>query len=555
MAQLLMVQGENRSTVDLRDDRVFTIGRARDADIHLDDPSLSRRHCEIRKQRNQWMLKDLGSFNGTFCNNLAVTEHKLQPGDQIQLGGTVLTFKLTDNEQRGAAPPLGKSDSAEADVEISRKLRNFMALIEISKALSGVLSRESLFALIIDKAIALCNADRGFLIQFNEGVAEFTVARNREGQEIADPQKQTSRAVIASMATNGEPVLTIDAQNDLSGLSQTIAALEIRSLLCAPLKIKDVVLGCIYVDSHMAEQEFGGEALNLLMAFADQASIAMENARLHTEVLQSREKEMRVRQMFQKYVPADVVRRALEMSDSKKMSSKQVATVLFSDIRGFTSLSERMEPEDVVMFLNDYLQRMVDIVFEEGGIVDKFIGDAVMAVFGAPFPKPDDAVRAVRAAHRMIAELERFNEDQAAKGGVFIRIGVGIHTGPVIAGNIGSDRKMEYTVIGDTVNIASRVQDLNKEFGTELIITQGCYDATRRRVPVRALPPVFVKGKELPLQVYELLNPMAVKAAAKPKATDSTVMRDVIAADAAMPDAGGLDAPTIARAPRRPPSE
>jgi adenylate cyclase len=270
------------------------------------------------------------------------------------------------------------------------------------------------------------------------------------------------------------------------------------------------VLGCIVVDSHMVEQQFGEEALDLMQAFADQAAIALHNARLYTEAQESREQEKRVRQMFQKYVPADVVRRALELSDQKKMSTKQVATVLFSDIRSFTSISERMEPEDVVCFLNDYLQRMVDIVFDEGGIVDKFIGDAVMAVFGAPFPKPDDALRAVRAAHRMMAELERFNADQALKeGGVYIRIGIGIHTGPVIAGNIGSDRKMEYTVIGDTVNIASRVQDLNKEFKTEIIITQAVWDATRRRVPVRQLGAVTVKGKEVALQVFEALRPGA----------------------------------------------
>jgi adenylate cyclase len=166
-------------------------------------------------------------------------------------------------------------------------------------------------------------------------------------------------------------------------------------------------------------------------------------------------------------------------------------------------MSERMEPEAVVSFLNDYLQRMVDIVFDEGGIVDKFIGDAVMAVFGAPFPKPDDAVRAVRAGHRMLEELDRFNEDQAKIGGVNIRIGIGIHTGPVIAGNIGSDKKMEYTVIGDTVNIASRVESQCKEHQVEFLITQACYDATRRRVAVRPIGPVSVKGKENALMIFE----------------------------------------------------
>jgi len=149
---------------------------------------------------------------------------------------------------------------------------------------------------------------------------------------------------------------------------------------------------------------------------------------------------------------------------------------------------------------------MVVIVFDEGGIVDKFIGDAVMAVFGAPVPKPDDAIRALRAALRMIEEVARFNQPQPQWGGVEIDVGVGLHTGPLIAGNIGSDRKMEYTVIGDTVNVASRVESLNQETKTKVLITQHCYDATGKIFALRELPPMPVNGKEQPVQMYEVLR-------------------------------------------------
>jgi adenylate cyclase len=216
--------------------------------------------------------------------------------------------------------------------------------------------------------------------------------------------------------------------------------------------------------------------------------------------------------MFQKYVPADVVREVLKMKDGGRLSTRLTATVLFSDIRGFTSISEKLPPEEVVGFLNDHLQRMVDIVFEEGGIVDKFIGDSVMAVFGAPVPKRDDAVRAVRAALRMIDEVARFNHEQRRSGGVEIYVGVGLHTGPLIAGNIGSDRKMEYTVIGDTVNVANRVESLNGQMKTSILITRQCYEATGRAFAVRELPRMQVKGKELPLQVYEVLGEETVSA-------------------------------------------
>jgi adenylate cyclase len=129
-----------------------------------------------------------------------------------------------------------------------------------------------------------------------------------------------------------------------------------------------------------------------------------------------------------------------------------------------------------------------------------------MAVFGAPVPKPDDAVRAVRAALRMIEEVGRFNEQQRKKGGVEIDVGVGLHTGPLIAGNIGSDRKMEYTMIGDTVNVANRVESLNQKMATNVLITQQCYEATGKVFAVRELPRMQVKGKEQPLQVYEVLR-------------------------------------------------
>lgn len=482
------------------------IGRSLECDIHLDDPSLSRRHCEIARLLSGWQLKDLGSFNGTYCNDETIQVHDLRHGDRIHLGQTTLVFTLTDAELRSIAVATTPEQSADVAV-ISRRLRNFAALVQITKAVSGELGSDRLLELVIAKALDLTNAERGFLILTQGETHTFQVARNRDGTAIEEPEKQVSHSVVTKVVQSGEPVQTLDAKNDLSEMSNTITALEVRSLLCTPLKVRGEIIGCVYVDSQIVEQEFSEESLDLLQAFADQAAIALYNARLFAEAQASREQEKRVRQMFQKYVPADVVRRALELGDQDKMSTKQVATVLFSDIRSFTSISERLEPEQVVSFLNDYLQRMVDIVFDEGGIVDKFIGDAVMAVFGAPFPKPDDAVRAVRAAHRMLAELDRFNSDQAAKGLVQIRIGIGIHTGPVIAGNIGSDRKMEYTVIGDTVNIASRVQDLNKEFKTELIITQAVWEATRRRVPVRALGPVTVKGKEVPLQMYEAYRP------------------------------------------------
>ncbi len=507
MATLTILSGDPHRVFELRDDPT-SVGRAPGNALSLDDPGLSRRHCEFRRSGADWILRDLGSFNGSFVNNIVVTEHVLRQGDRIQLGGTVLSF--TPDEDATSPLPQGHVGAPQAEEThdsqrvTGHKLRNLAALIEITKALNSELDKATILETIVDKGVELIKAERGFLILVHDGALDFKVARNRDKTDIGDPSSLISRSVLDSVTQSGEPMLTTDAQTALSG-SKSIMALEVRSLICVPLRLKEHILGALYVDSKMAQTKFNEESQNLLHAFADQAAIAIENARLFDEVAESREAERSVRQMFQKYVPADVVREVLKMNDGGRLSAKLTATVLFSDIRGFTSISEKLPPEEVVGFLNDYLKRMVDIVFDEGGIVDKFIGDSVMAVFGAPVPKPDDAVRAVRAALRMIDEVARFNQRQRRKGGVEIDVGVGLHTGPLIAGNIGSDRKMEYTVIGDTVNVANRVESLNQQMETSVLITRECYEATGRAFAVRELPRMQVKGKELPLQVYEVL--------------------------------------------------
>jgi adenylate cyclase len=511
LAKLIILGGDQHRVFELTDGPT-SVGRAPDNMLWLDDPGLSRRHCEFRRSGSHWLLRDLGSFNGSFVNNLLVTEHTLRSGDRIQLGSTVLYFVPDEGRDDGpdhasasAAAETARADDEDTQRASSHRLRNLAALIEITKALNSELDKAKILETIVDKGVELIKAERGFLILVQDGALDFKVARNRDKTDIQNPSKSISRSVLDNVTKTGEPVLTTDAQTALSG-SMSITALEVRSLICVPLRLKERILGALYVDSKVAEAKFNEESQNLLHAFADQAAIAIENARLFDEVAESREAEKSVRQTFQKYVPADVVREVLKMNDGGRLSAKLTATVLFSDIRGFTSISEKLPPEQVVGFLNDYLQRMVDIVFDEGGIVDKFIGDSVMAVFGAPVPKPDDAVRAVRAALRMIEEVRRFNEQQRKKGGVEIDVGVGLHTGPLIAGNIGSDRKMEYTVIGDTVNVANRVESLNQKMETNVLITQECYQATGKVFAVRELPRMQVKGKERPLQVYEVLG-------------------------------------------------
>jgi adenylate cyclase len=182
------------------------------------------------------------------------------------------------------------------------------------------------------------------------------------------------------------------------------------------------------------------------------------------------------------------------------------ATILFSDIRSFTSISEKMDAKALVALLNEYFTEMVDVVIKEDGVVDKYIGDAIMAVFGAPVTKKDDALHAVRAAVGMRKALASLNEKLQARGMKPIKTGIGIHTGEVVAGNIGSEKRMEYTVIGDTVNLASRLESSTKDLGTPVLISQDTYDLVKDHIDARAVKEITVKGREKPVMTWEVLG-------------------------------------------------
>jgi len=217
-------------------------------------------------------------------------------------------------------------------------------------------------------------------------------------------------------------------------------------------------------------------------------------------------KEQRIRQIFQKYVPKDVIDKCFAAQGSMlKIGEDRCLSILFSDIRGFTTISEqfRNNPEELVESLNRYFSAQVDIIMNRNGIVDKYIGDAIMAFWGAPVNRNDDALQSVLSALDMIDALTGFNEYQRKLGKPEFQIGIGINYGLVTVGNIGSERKMEYTVIGDEVNLASRMEGLNKVYKTELLITDSVFSRLPQpRLPCRLLDIVAVKGKKQGVRIF-----------------------------------------------------
>jgi adenylate cyclase len=212
-----------------------------------------------------------------------------------------------------------------------------------------------------------------------------------------------------------------------------------------------------------------------------------------------------LRQTFEHYLDASVLEQMLAHPEKLKLGGeKKEMTVLFSDIRGFTSLSERLTPEGLVKLINAYLTPMTDVVFEQGGTLDKYIGDAVMAFWGAPVDQPDHALRACRAALRFLEKLAQLNAGWRAQGLPEVDIGVGISSGPMNVGNMGTHGRFNYTVMGDAVNLASRLEGTNKDYGTRVLLSEGTWQLVRDQVVTRRLGAVRVKGKSQPVPIYEL---------------------------------------------------
>ncbi|MBL8922497.1 MAG: adenylate/guanylate cyclase domain-containing protein [Myxococcaceae bacterium] len=228
--------------------------------------------------------------------------------------------------------------------------------------------------------------------------------------------------------------------------------------------------------------------------------------------------KLKMKSTFSRYLGEDVIEIAMENPERLNKGEKRDMTVLFSDIRGFTTLSERMSPEALASFINEYLSPMTAIVFEEKGTLDKYIGDALMAFWNAPLDLPDHALRACRAAVKMLQTLDEMKKTWREKGYPELEIGIGVNTGPMVVGNMGSDVRVDYTVLGDAVNLGSRLEGTNKEYDTRIIISEYTWQHVKDEVVCRRLGAVRVKGKRLPVGIYEL------RGIGKPSASEAPVI-------------------------------
>ena len=550
---------------------------------------------------------------------------------QATLASTVAVSRVVQ-QLRQLVPQLDAS-LKDLGQELAAQLKeqeNLTALYNVSQIVNSTLDLSEVLNLTMDLIIQVTGAERGFLMLMDDGSGELTfhVARNMDRETIAGSSFEISRSVVNKVAQEGRPILTTNAQADPRFSTQaSVVSYSLRSILCVPLRVKGKITGVIYADNRIKTGLFSEGDRRLLSAIADQAAVAIENARLFQNVkhnleeitnmknlmdnifasiasgvittdtqdkitlfnraaesilgvpaarsigshyrqallplektplpelvdnvkrrrrryigyeieadlpergvtnlsmnlstlrdaqdatlgvaivvddLTEKKRFERERAMIKRYLPAQLLDSLPDdLSELKLRGERQQITTLFADIRGFSSYSERSDPEKVVGIINRYFAFALSAVDRREGIIDKYMGDAVMAHFNTPLrPVADHAWHAVLAAWDFKQVIEEYlyvvpPEER-------LPIGIGINTGEPVVGNVGAEDRMEYTAIGDAVNLARRLQESAR--GGQILLSSSTYELVKDRVEARALDPIQVRGRQATEQVYELLN-------------------------------------------------
>jgi adenylate cyclase len=530
---------------------ICTIGRAPDNTVVLDDPRASRYHAHVKSAEDgTFTLVDGAVINGelrrsankVFINGGAHYEHELKNGDRITIGASTLRFEQREEERttdvRYDDKPLGHTQlvvSANDVMEtvlhskpsegvatsatspardkvleaLQRKANILSALYEMSKTLGSVFDLEAIFAKATDVIFRSTPADRvvALLAEGNgtenpEDVKLNPIAMRARDESLNNHARKLSigRTITRKVMKDRVALLSQDAASDeeFAGVD-SIVSQGVRSTICAPLVGESRVHGAIYADRLDPFAAFKPDDLELISAVAAQTAIAVENARAHERLA----REEVARANYSRFLPEYVVKQMLENPESFKLGGvNQTITILFADIRGFTSISEHAPPEKIVGLLNRYFSAMTDIIFAHGGTLDKYLGDGLMALFGAPTTTPEDASNALNAAVAMQRRLLGINMELRQEGLSEVGVGIGLHTGEVTVGYIGSERRSEYTAIGDSVNTASRLESNAK--GGEILVSDATAKAARSRYKLHAREPITVKNREQPVILWEV---------------------------------------------------
>ncbi len=545
----------------------YSIGRARENDIVLDDRRVSRKHAFVFGDGKVFKVIDghlengqlIRSVNHVFVNGTMQVQCPLAPGDLITIGESKLQFlpaipdpvaipandpvpqmavvsernadvetpqtinyddaplghtqmQISVNEIIGRQSSLSLENAVASPEEIKdlrRKAKILGLLFEMSKTLGTVFDLPEIFEratdLIFrgtpaDRVVALLTDEKDNTVPLDHSLYQIGAKTRAESMKQLTDKLTVSRTITQKVMRDRVAILSQDAKTDeqFQG-AESIVAQGVRSTICAPLITQSSVHGVIYADRLDPFAAFSQDHLELISAVAAQTAVTVETVKAHKRLA----REEVARANYSRFMPEYVVKQLLENPDSFRLGgANQTITVLFADIRGFTAFSENENPEKVVGLLNHYFSAMAEIIFDHGGTLDKYIGDELMALFGAPTATPDDPKNALNAAVAMQKRLLTLNQELVDLGFSQIAVGIGLHTGEATVGYIGSEQRSEYTAIGDTVNLASRLQSNAK--GGQILISEATAKAAGNVLPMTKREPLVVKNRLQPVELFEV---------------------------------------------------
>jgi adenylate cyclase len=545
---------------ELAPNAIYSIGRAKENDIVLNDRRVSRHHAQVATENGHFKIIDgyfsdgefKRSVNRVFVNGIPHLDKILEQGDMITIGESRLIFQtVADEPEVGAAgaadvstlqektptgvnfddQPLGHTQllmsareiigkhsnlSIEAEMvspdeikDLRRKAQILEMLYDMSKSLGTIFDLKGIFEQATDLIFRGTPSDRVVALLADETIdgkiLEYSLfpialkARDENLEKVSE-KLTVSRTITQKVMREKIALLSQDAKTDaqFSG-SDSIVAQGVRSTICAPLITESNVHGVVYADRLDPFAAFTPDDLELISAVAAQTAMAVETIKAHKRLA----REEVARANYSRFMPEYVVKQLLEKPDSFRLGGvNQKITVLFADIRGFTSLSEKENPEKVVGLLNKYFTAMSEIIFAYGGTLDKYIGDGLMAIFGAPTASPDDPKNALKTAVAMQKRLKALNEELSTEGYGRVEIGIGLHTGIATIGYIGSEQRSEYTAIGDVVNLASRLEQNAR--GGQILISDATAVECEGLATLVQQEPLMVKNRLQPVSLFEV---------------------------------------------------
>ncbi|HJW94655.1 MAG TPA: adenylate/guanylate cyclase domain-containing protein [Thermoanaerobaculia bacterium] len=516
---------------DLRGE--MSVGRTEGNDLVLNHPSVSRKHARFEARDGHWFIVDLKSTNGVKVNGNLIAESTVSPGDKILIGSVQLELRgmpsvdftgesMFDNpsgtvirrisdfnsefnldftpEAAQVAPRKASEPGVKQEPGMARE-KIFQVLVQVAKAMLQSDNLDSLLNVVMDMIFKYLPVERGLLILFDEAgnpipkLTKFIEGANAEDIPI-------SRTILKMVAEQQVALMTSNALEDARLLGgKSIAIHGIRSAMCVPLWNKARVIGAVQVDSPIHVGRFTEEDLDLLTALANFSAVAIERAQLGEKV----EQERKIRSKMERYHSPAVIEEIVKGVVSADESEVRIAdvSILFADISGFTTISETKKPEEVSEFLSHFFTAAVDSIFAYGGTLDKFIGDAVMAFFGAPIPQDDHADRAVLAGLMLQRLVMDWNTQREKENLPPVRVRVGINSGPAMVGNVGTEKRVDYTVLGSSVNIASRLESGVAKPG-QVVISKNTLERIMGSFHTEPLGEFALKGLQQKMPVFEV---------------------------------------------------